>query len=123
MGMSPPQFARTLWSSYSIAKDQIDVPRVGATLGGELPICQACFDLYTEHMSLMARYTVFTPKHHLAFHLLANTRLQGNPSFYATWFDEALNQKLKAACRQTSQMNFECPILLRMVDLMREVAR
>jgi hypothetical protein len=56
----------------------------------------------------------FTPKHHKVFHLLRNIGYQGNVRLYATWFDEALNKMLKAACRFTSQATFDRTVLVRM---------
>jgi len=72
------------------------------------------FEVYSTHVAIMEEYEVFTPKHHLMFHLLKKIDYQGNPTYYATWLDEGLNKVLKKTCRDTSAMTFEKPILSRM---------
>jgi hypothetical protein len=67
----------------------------------------------------MQPFDVMTPKHHIIWHLLLNTGHQGNPAYYATWFDEALNKVLKQSCRQTSQLNFEASVLMRMREILK----
>ncbi len=66
----------------------------------------------------MTPYGVFTPKHHICYHLIANTPKHGNPVAYANWLDEALNKSLKACCRFVSQRGFETSVLLRMRDIL-----
>ena len=89
--------------------------------------CHAClaqdlfaeeaFELYCRHISCMENEGVFTPKHHLLFHLIANSARLGNPTLYATWKSEAMSKVLKGACRHTSQATFERSVLLRMRHL------
>ena len=59
-----------------------------------------CFELYARHQALMRYYDVMTPKHHLIVHLIDLSEFHGNPTLYATWFDESLNKVLKKACRE-----------------------
>ena len=80
---------------------------------------EACFGFYAYHMELMREYDLFVPKHHLVWHLLGNMEYQGNPSYYATWFNEGLNKVLKGCCRMTSQATFEQSVLLRMREVLR----
>ena len=63
------------------------------------------------------------PKFRIVFHLIFDISLFGNPSLYATWYDEALNKLLKATCRQTSQSTFERAVLLRMRELLSKLKR
>jgi hypothetical protein len=60
----------------------------------------------------------FIPKHHIVFHLLRNIGYHGSVRLYATWFDEALNKMLKAACRFTSQATFDRSVLVRMRSIL-----
>ena len=68
----------------------------------------------------MAVYDVFTPKHHIIYHLLHKMGYQGNPRNYATWLDESLNKLLKRCCRETSVVTFERCVLARMRSLLCE---
>ena len=77
------------------------------------------FAHYNTHIALMAPFEVYTPKHHIIFHLLAKIGYQGNPKEYACWLDESLNRMLKGACRNVSQATFEQSVLLAMRDLLR----
>ena len=81
---------------------------------------QEAFDQYVRHVALMAPLDCYVPKHHIVFHLLADVGRKGNPRFYATWLDEALNKTLKAACKYASQRTFECSVLFRMWDLLAD---
>jgi hypothetical protein len=74
---------------------------------------------YNAHIALMAPFGVYTPKHHIIYHLLEKIGYQGNPREYACWLDESLNRQLKGACRNVSQATFEHSVLLAMRDLMR----
>ena len=105
-------------------KDLLDMLDIWSRAGHDVPAegQQAAFELYSDHMALMTPYNVFTPKHHLVFHLLGNVSRQGNPRRYAVWLDESLNKTLKQACRQTSQATFELSVLSRMRDLLRTKA-
>ena len=96
--------------------------RIWAECGCEIPHArvQECFDLYSEHISLMRDVGDFIPKHHLMWHMLENLGFQGNPLHYACWLDEALNKVLKAACRDTSQATFEGSVLMRMRYLLAD---
>jgi hypothetical protein len=64
-----------------------------------------------------------TPKFHIVFHLIFDISFFGNPSLYATWYDEALNKLLKSTCRQTSQSTFERSVLIRMRELLSKLKR
>jgi hypothetical protein len=85
-------------------------------------IIKESFNKYCTHIALMVLFDVFTPKHHLCFHLVANLSRHGNPSFYANWRDESLNRVLKACCRNVSQRTFEASLLLRMRDLISDAS-
>ena len=78
------------------------------------------FEYYSRHMALMRTYEVFTPKHHIIFHMLKKMDYQGNPALYATWLDESLNKMLKKSCKETSQMTFEITILMRMRRVLKD---
>ena len=80
---------------------------------------QECFAKYGDHVALMQPYDVYTPKHHLMWHVLIRMGYQGNPSFYSNWVDEDLNKKLKACCRNVSQSTFESTVLLKMREVLR----
>jgi hypothetical protein len=80
-------------------------------------IIKESFRKYCTHMALMVHFNVFTPKHHLCFHLVGNLLRHGNPTWYANWQDESLNRILKACCRNVSQRSFEASLLLRMREL------
>ena len=71
------------------------------------------FALYRRHMEEIRSFGIYSPKHHLVWHLLFNSIYQGNPNVYSNWLDEALNKTLKACCRLTSQLTFEVSVLLR----------
>ena len=73
---------------------------------------------YVLHIALMTPLAVFTPKHHIVFHLLHNMQRQGNPGVYATWLDESLNKTLKVACKHASASTFYPAVLLRMRELL-----
>ena len=77
------------------------------------------FASYNMHIALMATFDVYTPKHHIIYHLLEKTDYQGNPREYACWLDESLNRLLKGACRNVSQATFEQSVLLAMRELLR----
>ena len=81
---------------------------------------RSVFEFYSRHMALMKAYEVFTPKHHLIWHMLKKIDYQGNPNIYATWLDESLNKTLKKACKDTSQITFETSMLMRMRRIMRD---
>ena len=87
-------------------------------MSGEPVILKDCFALFTRHMALMEEDEQYVPKHHVVLHMLRNSELLGNPTFYSTWLDETLNKTLKAACRETSQATFEASVLYRMRGLM-----
>ena len=76
-------------------------------------------DLYVRHMALMVPFECFTPKHHILYHLLVKTGVQGNPLAYSTWLDESLNKTLKQACKNASAATFYPSVLLRMRDLLK----
>lgn len=76
-------------------------------------------DLYCEHMAILTPDEVFTPKHHIIFHLIFKMAYQGSPSLYSCWEDEAMNKILKMACRTTSQIQFEHAVLFRMKELLK----
>jgi hypothetical protein len=75
---------------------------------------------YAKHVALMVPFESYTPKYHLMFHLLYQSRFHGNPTYYATWLDESLNKTLKAACKHASHMTFEGSVLLKMRELLRD---
>ena len=74
---------------------------------------------YVEHVALVAPFDVYTPKHHLLFHLVHGSSFHGNPRAYANWEDESLNRLLKATCRDVSQMSFDASVLARVRELLR----
>ena len=74
---------------------------------------------YQRHMSWMAPFNAFVPKHHLLWHLIGNSEFLGNPIYYANWEDESCNKSLKGCCRFVSQANFEGNVCLRMRELLR----
>ena len=76
---------------------------------------QECYDVWKRYCSLTADLPdLLQPKRHLVLHILEHLPQKGNPKYYATWMDEALNRTLKAACRQLSQSSFEATILCHM---------
>jgi hypothetical protein len=74
---------------------------------------------YVLHVALMQPLGVYTPKHHIVFHLLKNAGRQGNPLIYATWLDESLNKVLKSACKNAAAVTFYPSVLMRMRELLR----
>ena len=64
-------------------------------------------------MSLMAPYDIFIPKHHLMFHLVLRSGEMGNPWFYHTFLDEAMNKTLKAVSRNCHQLTFESSAIIK----------
>lgn len=72
---------------------------------------------YVKHVALMAPFDVYTPKHHIVFHLLFDSEFYGNPKLYACWHDESLNKTLKGCCRNVAQCCFDESVLLSMRDL------
>ena len=74
---------------------------------------------YVQHVGLMVPFEVYIPKHHVIFHLLHRSNYFGNPSYYATWHDESLNQLLKASCKNASVVCWEATVLLKMSELLR----
>ena len=60
------------------------------------------------------------PKKHLSMHLVQETSWHGNPRFYATWRDEALNKLLKSTCKFVSQMTFDVSVFSSMRRLLSE---
>jgi hypothetical protein len=83
-------------------------------------IIKESFKKYCTHIALMVPFGVFTPKHHLCFHLVGNLLWHGNPIWYANWRDESLNRVLKACCRNVSQRTFDASLLLRMRELISD---
>jgi len=79
----------------------------------------SCFELYMEHVRLMAPEDSFIPKHHLFVHLLSKIGELGNPRMFATWEDEACNRQLKACARNVSQATFESTMITRMQEVLR----
>ena len=85
---------------------------------------EVSFASYREHITLMASFECFRPKHHGVWHMLRNQSLHGNPSRYSNWRDESLNKVLKDSCRNLSQLTFERVLLLKMrATLSRESAK
>lgn len=72
------------------------------------------FQNYATHISLMAVWQAYIPKHHMVFHLVHKIREQGNPTFYSNWEDESKNSTLKQVCKKIAQATFETSALLRM---------
>lgn len=72
------------------------------------------FKNYATHVSLMAAWKSYIPKHHMVFHLVHKIRQQGNPTFYSNWEDESKNSTLKHVCQGVAQPTFETSVLLRM---------
>jgi hypothetical protein len=84
---------------------------------------QELLDFHKRHMILMAQFEIYTPKHHLMFHLCIRAREHGNPWLYHTFLDESLNKQLKAVCRNVHQMTFESTVLSKMVETLRRLDR
>jgi hypothetical protein len=59
----------------------------------------------------MAYFEQFTPKHHITSHMLFGIATNGNPTWYSTWTDEAINKKNKQVCREVSQTTFDIRVL------------
>ena len=84
----------------------------------------SAWDRWKRHVSLTDVYDdLEIPKRHLFFHCVVRSAFFGNPRIYATWFDEALNKDLKAACRMISQQTFEPNLLLRFPIILKKVGR
>ena len=83
---------------------------------------QEALDEYGKHVALMQPFNVYTPKHHIVFHLVQASRWLGNPAKYSTWKDEALNKVLKSACRHACAARFDTVVLLRMRELLRDMS-
>ncbi len=80
-------------------------------------------DLLSHHIALMTKDDICVPKHNVLYHALHKVLYQGNPRFYACWFDEALNKVLKRGCKDTSQANDEGPVLVRMMMILDDMAK
>ena len=74
---------------------------------------------YSRHVALVGPLGNLTPKLHVMWHMLLDTRFKGNPARYANWLDESLNKVLRGACRNASQATFEATVLLRMRGILR----
>ena len=90
--------------------------------GARLPqrAIDECFTCYGRYCDLPQQMDVLQPKRHLLWHLLADLDCCGNPSFYATWQDEALNKLLKKTTREVSQTTFEQVTLQNMAQLLEK---
>jgi hypothetical protein len=75
---------------------------------------QAALQQYQTHMACMEPDDMYTPKHHILFHLLFRSCQLGNPKYYASWQSEAKNKVLKMSCRAVSQATFSATVLFRM---------
>ena len=82
-------------------------------------IRQEILELYKRHLALMEECDEFVPKHHLFLHLILGMPRLGNPRYYSTWLDEALNKTLKNCCRNVSQATFSVSVLSNMLALTR----
>jgi hypothetical protein len=86
----------------------------------EATASRAAFEQYQTHMTCMEPDDMFTPKHHILFHLLYRSGQLGNPRYYASWQSEAKNKLLKSSCRAVSQATFEATVLFRMKHVLRK---
>ncbi len=60
----------------------------------------------------------------MLLHVPSRAAWQGSPWAHATWLDESLNKRLKAALRLCHQANFDAAAFARMADVLRrEVAK
>ena len=86
---------------------------------------QRSFDAYKRFLRLTSdlgdEMSMLIPKRHVILHLLERLHDQGNPRFYANWYDETLNRHLKANCRAVSQITFEPSIYVRMRALLERL--
>ena len=79
---------------------------------------------YSIFLGISARLgAALIPKRHQVCHLLQQQGRFGNPVRFASWHDESLNRKLKAACRLQGQATFEIGVLLRMRSLLSQGER
>ena len=66
--------------------------------------CQLLMDNYMLFCTCYDRCNGnMVPKHHLMVHLIQQSLVKGNPSFYATWNDESLNgilRKIAVSCHR-----------------------
>ena len=91
----------------------------------EMEICRS-HDLFNRFSALTHGVeSLEVPKKHLFGHLVFDLDHKGNPRYYATWKDEALNKLFKNCCREVSQLTFEKTVLssireLLVVDCPRE---
>ena len=83
---------------------------------------QELLDLWKRHMSLMTEFDIFTPKHHLMFHMILRASVLGNPWMYNTFLDESLNKQLKAVCRLCHQVTFESIAILKITEVLKRQA-
>ena len=63
-------------------------------------------------MAIIEPLDIYTPKHHMCFHLILRIARHGNPLEYQNFFDEHVNKSFKKVCRNLSQLKFE-PMLYR----------
>ena len=94
------------------------------TRGVNLTDAEQClaWSKYKRFLTLTHAYSFPIPKRHLFLHLLRRLWWFGNPRYYATWHDEALNKLLKSCCRQVSQITFEKTVVenvQRILDLQK----
>ena len=80
--------------------------------------CQMLMDNYMLFCTCYERCNgTMVPKHHLMVHLIQQSLVKGNPSFYATWNDESLNgllRKIAVSCHRltwTESVHVKCNIL------------
>eukprot|EP00959_Pyramimonas_sp_CCMP1952_P035015 733061-Pyramimonas_sp.AAC.1 len=75
------------------------------------------------HVVLMAPFDMYKPKHRVIDHLIDRTSWFGSPSLCSCWVDEALNETLKASCKNCGHHTFESGVLLRMRMLLQPKSR
>ena len=83
---------------------------------------QSLLDMWKQHMAIMQDHDVFSPKHHLMFHLVMRSVVHGNPWMDATFLDESLNKELKQCCRFSHQATFEYTVLLKITEVLKRLA-
>ena len=81
---------------------------------------EEAFERMVIFVDLMRVFEAYVPKFHLVFHALSETGTKGNPWFYSSWLDEALNKQLKGCCRNASAQTFDETVLLKMCEVLKE---
>ena len=77
--------------------------------------------LWKQNISIISDLGIYTPKHHLVFHMIIRSDLHGNPWLDATFIDESLNKELKQCCRLSHQVTFEWSVLVKVEEVLKRL--